>query len=122
MRTMLVVAAAAWLHVRVRNRRPASATTMDKVTQALLLLLFACSAATIVARTDEMSKRIARQTQNLTHRSVFVGSVSPESSQRPKPLYESKTGPSGDLAVSFQAAAPWMSHEPPAFTGTVGRS
>ena len=48
MRTMLVVAAAAWLHVRVRNRRPASGT-MDKVTQALLLLLFACSAATIVA-------------------------------------------------------------------------
>ena len=49
MRTMLVMAAAAWLHVRVRNRRPASDTMMDKVTQALLLLLFAYSAATIVA-------------------------------------------------------------------------
>jgi hypothetical protein len=37
------------------------------------------------------------------------------SSRRLKALHESKTGPSGDLAASVQAAAPWMSHEPPAF-------
>jgi len=41
-----------------------------------------------------------RQSQNQTHWSVSWVGESPESSQRPKSLYESKTGPGGDLIVS----------------------
>ena len=43
----------------------------------------------------------ARQSQNLTRWSVVKARLILEASQSPKLLYESKTGPSSNLALSF---------------------